>query len=62
MKPCRAIIGKHTSKRLVRAVAERRRLGLLALAQGDLFLFVYQKLDWLKPSSLMRTITERLIP
>jgi hypothetical protein len=28
-------------ERLVRAIAERRRLGLLALAQGDFFLFTY---------------------
>jgi hypothetical protein len=29
------------SQRLVRAIAERRGLGLLALAQGDFFLFIY---------------------
>jgi hypothetical protein len=29
------------SQRLVRAIAERRGLGLLALAQGYFFLFIY---------------------
>ena len=29
------------SQRLMRAIAERRGLGLLALTQGDFFLFIY---------------------
>ena len=47
---------------LVRAVAVRRRLGLLAHAQGDFFRFVYRELDRLDPGSLVRPVTERLVP
>ena len=50
------------SERRVRAIAERWGLGLLALAQGDFFLFLQCKLDRLEPGSLMRPVTERLVP
>ena len=56
------IFGKEESERLVRAVAERRGLGLLALAQGDFFFFSYCKLDRLEPGSLVGPVTERLVP
>jgi hypothetical protein len=50
------------SQRLVRAVTERRGFGLLAHAQGNFFRFIYCKLDWLDPGSLVGPVTERLIP
>jgi hypothetical protein len=49
-------------ERLVRAVTERRRLRLLAHAQGHFFRFIYCKLDRLDPGPLVGPITERLIP
>ena len=49
-------------ERLVRAVAIRRCLRLLAHAQSDFFRFIYCKLDRLDPGSLMGSITERLVP
>src|SRR5262245_5027 len=67
---CRAPCGideRHANKpakseRLMRAVAERRGLGLLALAQSHFFLFSQRKLDRLEPGALMRPVTERLVP
>ena len=49
-------------ERLVRAIAIRRSLGLLAHAQGNFFHFIYCKLDRLDPGSLVRPVTERLVP
>src|SRR6185437_14851364 len=50
------------SKRLVRPVAKRRGFGLFAPAQRDFFFFIHGKLKRFKSGSLMRPITERLIP
>lgn len=48
------------SQRLMGAVTERRGLGLLALAQGDLFLLRQRKLDRREPGSFMGPVTKRL--
>lgn len=50
------------SQRCMRTIAERRGFGLLAHAQGDFFRFVYRELDRLDPGSLVRPVTERLVP
>ena len=47
---------------LVRAIAIWGSLRLLAHAQGDFFRFVYRELDRLDPGSLVRPVTERLVP
>ena len=49
-------------ERLVRAIAIRRGLRLLAHAQGNFFRFIYCKLDRLEPGSCMGPVTERLVP
>ena len=49
-------------ERLVRAVAIRRSLRMLAHAQGHFFRLIYSKLDRLDPGSLVGSVTERLVP
>ena len=49
-------------ERLVRPVAIRWSLGLLAHAQGHFFRFIDGKLDRFEPSSLMGPVTEWLVP
>lgn len=49
-------------ERLVRPVAIRWSLGLLAHAQGHFFRFIYGKLDRFEPGSLMGPVTEWLVP
>jgi hypothetical protein len=50
------------SERLVRAVAERRGLGMLALAQRHFLRFRQRKLKRLNPGSCMGSVTEGLVP
>lgn len=50
-----------SSEHLVRAVAERRGLSLLALAQSDLFFLRHRKLDRREPGSFMRPVAKWLI-
>src|SRR5512143_3847834 len=46
---------------LMCAIAEGRRLGLLALAEGDLFLFRYGELDRREAGSFVGSVTKRLV-
>ena len=50
------------SERLMRPVTEGPRVGLLALAQSHFLLFSQCKLDRLEAGSLMRPVTEWLVP
>ena len=49
-------------ERLVRAVAIRRGLRLLAHAQGNFFRFIYYKFNRFDPRSLVGPVTEWLVP
>ena len=59
-QPVSVIARPLSSERLVRAVAERLGLGLLALAQGDLLLLRHRKLDRRKAGPFVGPVTERL--